>query len=144
VETVGTTITFDEAGRRSDANERARGTRLVLRRRFAPEEIVVAKRLIRLCIPPKGTSLRLDGRLVRRPRAVLTFGSCHLETVVLVDGVERAAMGSTSLSIYAPRRGEEPCLFEMGLPVQAWNVPWHVDVAQRVPLGEGCDTVPER
>lgn len=144
VETVGTTIVFDEAGRRSQPNDRARGTRLTLRRDFARDEVEEAKRLIRLCIPPKGTSLRLDGRLVRRPRSVLTLGSCHLETVVLVGGVERAAMGSTSLSIYAPRRGEEPCLFEMGLPVQAWNVPWHVDVAQRVPLGEGRDTVPDR
>jgi hypothetical protein len=43
-----------------------------------------------------------------------------------------------------PRKGEEPRLFEMGVPVQRWNVPWHVDVGQRVPLGDGRDQVPER
>ena len=35
VETVGTTVEFSEEGRRSRENERARGTRLVLGRRFA-------------------------------------------------------------------------------------------------------------
>ncbi|MFN9812627.1 MAG: hypothetical protein ACK6CU_23690, partial [Deltaproteobacteria bacterium] len=30
------------------------------------------------------------------------------------------------------------------VPVQRWNVPWHVDVGQRVPLGDGRDQVPER
>lgn len=144
VETVGTTVEFSEEGRRSRENERARGTRLVLGRRFADEELVEAKRMLRLCIPPKGTTLKVASRQVRRPRSVLTLSSCHLETVIIADGVERAAMGNTTLSIYTPRRGEQAHLFEMGLPVEAWNLPWHVDVAQRVPLGEGRDAVPDR
>lgn len=144
VETVGTTVEFGESGRRSRANERARGTRLTLRRAFEEGELAAAKALLRACIPPPGTSLRVDGRQVRRPRAVLVLSSCHLETVVVEGGVERAAMATTTLSVYAPRRGEQAYLFEMGLPVEAWNVPWHVDVAQRVPLGEGRDSVPDR
>ncbi len=32
----------------------------------------------------------------------------------------------------------------MGLPVESWDVPWHVDVAQRVPLLEGREGAPER
>lgn len=144
VETVGTTIEFAEHGRTARPNTRERGTRLVLRRRFSDEELTEAKRLLRLSIPPGGTSLRVDGRHVRRPRTVLVLSSCHLETVVIAGGVERAAMASTSLAVYAPRRGEQAQLFEMGLPVKAWNVPWHVDVAQRVPLGEGRDSVPDR
>ncbi len=144
VETVGTTIEFGEHGRRSRDNDRTRGTRLVLRRAFSDAELSEAKRLLRLCIPPNGTSLKLDGRHVRRPRTVLVLRDCHLETVVVTDGVERAAMGSTSLAVYAPRRNEQPHLFEMGLPVKAWNVPWHADIAQRVPLAEGRDSVPDR
>ncbi|MCZ7685238.1 MAG: hypothetical protein M5U28_43280 [Sandaracinaceae bacterium] len=37
VETVGTTVEFGETGRRSRANDRARGTRLTLRRAFEGE-----------------------------------------------------------------------------------------------------------
>ena len=144
VETVGTTLEFSAEGRRSTPNERTRGTRLILQRAFDAEELEQARALLRLVIPPRDTTLRVDGRAVRRPDAVVTLSSTHLETVIVVDGVERAVMGSTSLSVYAPRRGERAHLFEMGLPVQAMNLPWHVDVAQRVPLGDGRDSVPDR
>lgn len=143
VETVGTTVHFTAKGRKTSGNERAKGTRLVLQRAFESPELAAAKALLKLCIPPKGTRLELDGKAVRRPRSVITL-SASLETVVISDGVERAAMNHTNVSVYTPRRGEQPHLFEMGLPIEAWNVPWHVDIAQRVPLGEGRDSVPDR
>ena len=144
VETVGCTVTFGESGRESHENQRTRGTRLVLERAFDAGELVAARRLLGLCIPPKGTELVLDGQVVCRPSSVLSLTGCSLETVVVRDGVERAAMGQTSLRVYSPREGAQAYLFEMGLPVEAWNVPWHVDVAQRIPLSEGRDSVPDR
>ncbi|MBX3269744.1 MAG: ATP-binding protein [Sandaracinaceae bacterium] len=144
VETVGRTVTFDEAGRTIEDNPRERGTRLVLERGFDDGALSEARALLGLCIPPRGTRLLIDGRAVRRPRSVLALSGCSLETVVVADGVERAALGQTTLSVFAPRKGEAPHLFEMGLPIEPWNVPWHVDVAQRVPLKEGRDSVPDR
>lgn len=144
VETVGRTVEFTPEGRESRVNARPHGTKLVLRRAFSDEELAEAKRILRMCIPPKRVSLRVDGRAVRRPRLALTLSSVELETVVIADGVERAATRATSLSLYTPRRGEQPHLLEMGLPVQPWNVPWHVDVHQRVPLVSGRDGAPER
>jgi len=144
VETVGRTVSFGEEGRQSEPNERTRGTKLVLERAFEPDELDEAKRVLEMCIPPKGTRLTLDDRSVRRPRSVLSLSGCALETVIVVDGIERAAMGQTTLSVYSPRKAEPPHLFEMGLPIEPWNVPWHVDVAQRVPLKEGRDAAPDR
>ncbi len=144
VETVGRTIDFSENGRQSTENDRARGTRLELRRTFTEEDLAEAEARLRLCVPPKGTTLRVNGRSVRRPRLVLTLPECELETVAMRDGVERAVTRTTAVHIYPPRRGDPPHLFEMGVPVQAWNAPWHADVAQRVPLGEGRDGVSER
>lgn len=144
VETVGTTIQFDAAGRTARENARTRGTRLEIARPIAAAERREALELLRLAIPPRGVALRVDGRLVRRPRAVLSLADCELETVIVQEGVERAAMRPTRISVYAPRKGEPAHLFEMGVPVQAWNIPWHVDVGQRVPLGEGRDGAPER
>jgi len=146
VETTGATITFGPEGRRRENAERAQGTRLVLGRRTSEEERLRALEVLRLTIPPKGVTLRIDGRVVRRPRALLSLPSCDLETVA-VDvgvGVERAVMRPTTLTVYTPRKGEEPRLFELGVPVQRWNVPWHVDVAQRIPLVDTRDQVPER
>lgn len=144
VETVGTTVEFTPDGRQTTRNERPRGTRLVLRRSFSEEELAQARRTLRMCIPPRGVSLRVDGRPVRRPKLVLALPSVELETVVIREGVERAATRATTVSLYSPRRGEQPHLLEMGLPVEAWDVPWHVDVDQRIPLVSGRDGAPER
>jgi hypothetical protein len=144
VETTGVTLVFGPDGRHREESTREQGTRLVLGRPTTELERAGALELLRLTIPPKGVTLRLDGRTVRRPRAMLGLPSCDLETVVVQSGVERAVMRVTSLSVFSPRRGEEPHLFEMGVPIQRWNVPWHVDVGQRVPLNDARDQAPER
>lgn len=143
VHTVGATIVFDRLGRRTLPATRSRGTRLVLYRRSTPEELDEAVATLRLVIPPANTTLRVRGRLVRRPRALVALEPCDLETVIVRDGVERAVERGTRVSLFHPRRGEIPHLFEMGLPVEPIHVPWHVDVAQRVPLGAGRDGAPE-
>lgn len=143
VETIGRTIEFSEAGRATRDSERARGTLLTLRRRSSEEELRAAEALLRLSIAPKGTTLRVNGRAVRRPRLVLSLPSCELETVDASGGQIRAVLDTTTVSLYAPRRGEQPHIFELGIPIEAWEVPWHVDVGQRVPLGGGRDAVRE-
>jgi hypothetical protein len=144
VETVGTTVEFGERGRSTRRNRRRKGTRLVLERAFTVAELDEARALLATCIPPRGVALRVDRFAVSRPELVLELPSQDLETVVVIDGVERAEMRVTSVSIYTPREGETPQVYEMGLPIDTWNVPWHVDVAQRIPILEGRDGVPDR
>ncbi|MCC7540877.1 MAG: ATP-binding protein [Deltaproteobacteria bacterium] len=144
VETVGTTVTFDDAGRHVARNQRTRGTRLELDRTFSAPELDEAERLLRLVVPPRGTTLKVNARPVRRPRLHLVLSPVDLETVVVRDEVERVVERDTSVSLYAPRRGEEGHLFEMGIPIGPLGTPWHVDVGQRIPLGEGRDRPPER
>jgi hypothetical protein len=143
VETIGATLTFDATGRSSRPSERTRGTLLRLRRRSSEEDLRAAEALLRLCIAPKGTTLRVNGRLVRRPRLVLALPSCELETVDASGGLVRAVMGTTTVSVYAPRRGEAPHLYELGVPIEGWELPWHVDVGQRVPLTAERDAARE-
>ena len=63
--------------------------------------------------------------------------------MMVENGMERRVLTPTTLSVYTPRRGEEPTVYEMGIPVQTWDVPWHVDVGQRVPLAERRDQLPD-
>ncbi len=144
VEAVGITVRFDETGRHEEPNQREFGTRIVLRRKFEASDLSDAVRYLRLCIPPKGIRLLVDGRAVRRPRSVISLGSCELESVEVEDGVERAVVGATTVALYQPRKGQDAYLFEMGVPIESWDVPWHVDVGQRVPLLDGRDGVPDR
>lgn len=143
VQTTGSTVIFDRYGRRAVANERVRGSRLVLYRRSTPEELEEAVATLRLVIPPRKTTLRVRGRIVRRPRQLVALEPCDLETVIVRDGVERAVERGTRIALYQPRRGDTPQLYEMGIPIEPLNVPWHVDVEQRVPLGHGRDGAPE-
>lgn len=144
VESAGTCVTFDERGRHVADGDRERGTRVEVFRVISEAERESAESALRIAIPPRGVSLRVAGKVVRRPRTVLALPSCELETVIVEGGVERAATRSTMLSVHAPRRGEQPHLFEMGVPIAAWNVPWHCDVQQRVPLAQGRDLLPDR
>lgn len=144
VETVGVTVHFDDKGRHEEPNERTRGTRITLEREFTEPELDDARRSLRLCVPPNGTELIVDGASVERPQCILALGSCELETVGIEGGVERAMRGVTEVSVYLPHRGDTPHLLEMGVPVQSWELPWHVDVGQRVPLTSGRESVPDR
>ncbi len=141
VETAGVTVRFSEGGRTEEENTRTRGTRLVLERAFTTRELDEARELLRSCIPPRDVCLRVDGREATRPKLLLTLPSCELESVSVVDGVERAVLSNTTVSLYEPRRDQEAQLFEMGIPIEGWDVPWHVDIAQRVPLLDGRDAV---
>lgn len=144
VETVAATFEFDASGRRELPSERTLGTRIVVERAFDEPSRRDALELARSVIPPRGVSLRVQGRSIRRPRSVLGLPSVELESVVLEEGIERAVLRPTTLDVYTPRRGEPPSLFELGIPVMQWNVPWHVDVGQRIPLDESRSLAPER
>jgi hypothetical protein len=143
VETVGSTIVFDRDGRHTHKNERTSGTRLVLLRTSSEAEIREAEETVRHVIPPEGTELRLGTRPVRRPEKTIVLTDCELETVVVRDGMERYVERPTTITLYAPRRGQTPHLFEMGIPIEALGTPWHVDVGQRVPTGARRMHVPE-
>lgn len=144
VELVGHTLRFTDQGRAVEKNERKVGTRVSLQRAFTPEELREAALLLRMCIPPAGTTLKVNGKAVRVPKPSFALSASELDTVVVVDGKERITRARTPLSLYAPRKGSSAYLMEMGIPIEAWDAPWHVDVGQRLPLSEGRDHVPTR
>ncbi len=144
VETIGTTVSFGPEGRRTVPNERTSGTRIELYRAFDADELETARRAVELCIPPAGTTVRLAGTEVAPPERVLVLPSCELESIAVVDGVERAVSSVTTVSLHTPRDGATPHVFEMGIPVAPWNAPWHADVSQRVPITSARDGVSDR
>lgn len=144
VETALATLRFGPEGRSRTPAVRERGTRIVVHRTSTEEELRGAEAMLRLTLPPRGVTVKVGGRALRRPRVMLSLPSTELETVVVADGVERAAMRATRIDLYPVRRGETAHLFEMGIPIQPWNVPWHCDVQQRVPLREGRDGASDR
>lgn len=144
VELVGHTLRFTDEGRIAEPNHRKVGTRISLQRAFAPEDLREAGQLLRICIPPAGTTLKVNGKAVRMPKREFALSSSELDTVVIVDGKERISRARTPLSLYTPRKGGSAYVLEMGVPIEAWDAPWHVDIGQRLPLSERRDHVPSR
>src|SRR5205823_354960 len=114
------------------------GTRLSLYRELSEEERAEAEHAIRLTIPPRGAELFVNGTGVSEPALFLVLSPVDLETVFVKGGVERRVWRPSEVRLYTPRKGELAHLFELGLPLSPMNLPWHVDVEQRVPRAEGA------
>ena len=146
VETVGHTIKFPrEGGRNVSANDRERGTRVLLTMAWTEEQ--VASLVDRLKIfRPTDCSLIVDGEEVPMRRPVASK-MCSLPTVVQDGPGEpmRDTQRRTELHILkipADRKelgigigGESGgWLYEMGIPVQSISVGYDVDVQQKIPM----------
>lgn len=143
--TAGQEIRFPKSGGRivKKAKEGiGRGTWVFCMLPWGPRQVEgTVERLERL-IPPKGISFTINGKGVpyREPFKVVKD---TLETVLQasMNDCMRATRRKTSIELYradGDGRGE---LFEMGIPVQAIECPYQVNVGQKIPLPPNRDTV---
>ncbi len=77
------------------------------------------------------------------PRAVEFEMDAILTTEAFVEGRWKKPQRRTHLRLVATRGREEPLIHEMGIPVcpVEWDQPYHIDVAQRVPMNPNRDAV---
>lgn len=139
--TTGTVI-FDGDGRRTSRAKREIGSRVEVRlpmTRAELDEVSVAAGRI---IPRPGVVLTFNGERIPERKAVASF-ECRLQTEFAdEDKVLRRTYRNTTVELHHPLPGEEAMLYELGLPVAPLeDVPWHVNVKQRVPLNMDRDNV---
>ena len=143
VETVGRTVTFPRAGSRElTANSRAKDTVV---RALMPwderqgEELVAMLRRFR---PPINCRLFVNGQEAPH-QAAKTVRSARLQTVAqeAPDKPMRTMQRRTEIYISEPRDAESGWLYEMGIPAQAIDCPWDVDVMQKIPMPQQRNTV---
>lgn len=96
-------------------------------------------------VPPEGVTLTVNDREIVRPKLHKTLRAT-LKTVVYDDaGVQKESERATDVLLWEPRPGEQPAVFEMGIPVELLtdedNFRWHLDISQRVPLRAERDRV---
>jgi hypothetical protein len=138
--TTGTVI-FDKDGRRQTRSKRERGSQFsgLVRMTRAEYEETVTK--VRTLIPPEKIKTTFNGEVLAY-RAPLKVFSAQLPTVIAdEEGFMRPTRRKTEVSVYAPRTGESPTLYEMGIPVVETNDKWHVNISQKVPLNMDRDNV---
>lgn len=136
------TVTFDAMGRHVSRKKLAAGSEVSAVLRMTEAERLQCDRAARALLPPAGITTRYNGELLA-PRPALASCEGVLATEVADgEGMLRRSQRRTTLDVHDVLDGETPTIYEMGVPVVECGLPWHVNVAQKVPLSFDRDNVP--
>ncbi len=134
-------IRFDEDGRHTLRKRTSKGTRFTAQFRCQHNEIEEIEKAARRLLVPANIRTAMNG-VVLAPRKGLLEAKATLPTEVAdAGGVLKRTNRVTTVNFYRPEEGEEPWLYEMGIPVCAHNGKYHYEVGQKVPLGLERDLV---
>ena len=133
ISTTGS-IFFGPDGRKLGRRKTETGSILTATLKMRRTELDDALVLLRSMIPPQGIETVINGEVLEQRKSIAE-GVRTLQTEIKgEEGGFRLTRRKTSLSIYEVLEGETPHLYEMGIPVDKLDCPWHVDVSQKVPL----------
>lgn len=136
------TVKFDACGRHTSRKKLAAGSCVTAVLRMTEAERLECDRAARALLPPAGIATRYNGRLLA-PRPALANCEGVLATELAdAEGLLRRSQRRTTLDVHDVLEGESPTIYEMGVPVVECGLPWHVNVAQKVPLSFDRDNVP--
>ena len=138
VTTVTGQVCFDrERGRWNGSEHRKRGSEFYMKFELTPKEYAGICRKTRLLIPPKDVITTFNGVEIAH-RAPDSRFEARLRTPR--DG--RNEPRKTEVRLYNVLPGEQPMIYEMGIPVvELSDDKWHVNVMQKMPVGRDRDNV---
>jgi len=140
--TTGTVI-FDKDGRRTTRAKTERGSIFNCILKLTQEQIQECEAVIARLIPPHQIQTFFNGELLAH-RVPIATSEVTLQTELADgEGYLRRSQRKTTISIYEPLPGEEPTLYELGVPVCPTGDRFHVSVGQKVPLDIERTSVPE-
>jgi hypothetical protein len=135
-EVVSTTggVRFDAAGRHPLRRRRTAGSEFVGRLRLTRAQLAEIEAAVPRLIPPAGVRASYNGRPLVAPPTVAGFAATlPTEVADAADGLLRRTRRQTEVVAYAPGAAGA-WLCELGIPVVATELPWTIDVQQKVPL----------
>lgn len=139
VETVGHTVTFDHRGRTIERNRRTRGTVITMSLPGSKAEIDSLLTMLRL-FRPSGSRLTVNGETILSRDPVAVRDAVLPTTLQDGPGLPmRPTQRKTRIDILTPV-GEQSWMFEMGIPVQPVDLPFDVDIQQKIPLSPQRDS----
>ena len=141
VQTVGHTVTFDGKGRVRRRNGRTNGTRVLVRMPWGATEREELLSMLNRFRPPAACCFIVNGRTMGFRAPILT-AYMQLPTVLQDSPGEpiRPTVRVAPVDVLEPLAGDG-WLYEMGIPVQPIELPFDVDVQQKLPLAPQRDRV---
>jgi len=143
--TTSGTVTFDKSGRKTSHNKkRSEGTSVKVDLIMNQGEFDAMHSYLETFIIPDDIRMLLNGVRIgfQSPHSRVVSVTSSLPTELAKDdGVIRKTRRKTSVSLYNHNDKIPSLLYEMGIPVTEIDVPYHVDVQQKVPLNSDRDMV---
>ena len=128
------TVLFSEKGRRRSSKATEAGSILTAMVDMTRDEIEESLKVATSLIPPQGVHTTING-VKLESRDAFAKRTVTLPTEIRgEEGGFRRTRRQTEVRVYRPRDGEVPSLYEMGIPVDTVEMPFHVEVMQKVPL----------
>ena len=136
------TVIFSKEGRVISRKKRECGSRIECILKMTDAEIGECERAAMQILPPAGITVRFNGKAVPARTALAEFEATLATEIADAEGVLRRTQRKTLVRIIEPIDGEAPMLYELGIPVvTAGDIPWHIDVQQKLPLNMDRDGV---
>jgi hypothetical protein len=104
-------------------------------------EVAELEYLLHTLLLPEGVSMDYNGERLECRKPIKEFKAVLPTQIADDEGVMRPTAHTTTVRIYEPREGEQPHLYELGIPVVETEIRWHVSVGQKVPLNRDRDNV---
>ena len=142
VETVGTTISFPrEGGRVVTKNKRKKGTIVSAIVERPLSEVEETEKALLEFLPPSHITYTINGKVVEpRKKVGVAEGILHTVLATGIGQPLRYSYRKTKIDIFEPRNGEGH-IYEMGITIQPLDMPYDVDIQQKVPMPPNRDTV---
>ena len=132
--TTGTVHFTEDRGRRRSGKATAEGSILTATVRMTRDEIQEALDLASALIPPHGIDTFVNGKKLRH-RNPIEHREVTLQSEIKgEEGGFQKTRRQTTVNVYHPLGDEVASLYEMGIPVDTIEMPFHVEVMQKVPL----------
>lgn len=136
-------VIFEHGKRTKERTYRTSGTEFWGTLRMTRDQIAAMEATVERIIPSPHVTLTLNGEKLPARKPVTEFETTLETEVADESGVLRRRQRKTIVRVYEPIRGEEPTLYELGLPVVALDGDrFCYDVQQRVPVNMERDNVP--
>ena len=133
-----------EGGRETKKNRRRSGTRVTALMPWGKEEAESLLERMPMIRPPEGTEYTVNRKRVERREAEAVHTAVLQSVITAAPGQPlRPTRRRTDIHIMRAREGTG-WLFEMGIPIQEIELPYDVDVQQKVAMPPNRDTVSEK
>lgn len=133
------TVLFGKDGRQQVSGKRAVGSEFRAVLTLSAQDMKETEAIIRTLIPPIDTFY--NGELLARRDPAHDFKATLPTEISDEEGNLRPSSRKTVITLYTPNPGEQPMIYEMGIPIVENGDRWHYDIGQKVPLNMDRDNV---